>query len=436
MVAPDSLRGQAVPVDGAYRLPRYQLVLDASALPKLVSVAAEHERLQLVLQGELGSSKARIRLWTFPRESYRIEEPEDLAELILGHRRRTEKSFAFDQREFQEGAFGYVTYAVRARARIRSSGLTNEEYHLFGVTEKHGYQLEVQCRPALDPTGVKAIEQLFREGISYSGPVRDHTWTDDEARQRWQEHTSKKLHRKLRIKRTKHYIILSNAGGDLFAKKMEECYKAIRKVYPFDDVEGQRLMPLFVFRSREEYLEYYMSVAGRTREQAARSKGHAWRDYYATYYEAPNDPVHIHEATHQIFANRLDLGGGGSWFQEGVAEYMSENRNIVRSVTRNRIKSGDYVPFKKLMVVPSLLQSIEGAAKRGGSNAGNAYTQAASIIAFLAESKFGKRRFQQFLHRVGSVRRGDLLNIERELESLYQVDVAGLEERWKQYWRR
>ena len=173
----------------------------------------------------------------------------------------------------------------------------------------------------------------------------------------------------------------------------------------------------------------------RKRDQAAASKGHAWRDYYATYYDSPNDPVHIHEATHQIFANRLGLHGGGSWFQEGVAEYMSERYSQIRSDARNMIKSGDYVPFGKFMVVPSLLHSNTGSNRRGGSQASNQYAQAASIIAFLAKSKFGKDRFQEFVHAIGSVRRGDLKSIEQRLGAIYGVDIAGLEAEWKGYWR-
>ncbi|MCA9309883.1 MAG: hypothetical protein KDA21_01685, partial [Phycisphaerales bacterium] len=253
---------------------------------------------------------------------------------------------------------------------------------------------------------------------------------------RWEEFTDEDLHEDLRIQRTKHYLVLSNAGGSLFAKKMEEFYDDIQKVYPFEEVRGRRLMPVFVFRTKDQYVKYYARVAEIPESEAERSKGHAWRDYYATYYESPNDPVHIHEATHQVFFNRLGLHGGGSWFQEGVAEYMSANGNEVRSVVRGRIKSDDATPFRSLMVVPSLLQSLRGGSIRGGSAAGNAYTEAASIIAFVRESRFGKAKFQEFIRAVGQAPESDLEAIDAALQEVYQVGIDEFEEEWKRYWAR
>ncbi|HVS17036.1 MAG TPA: hypothetical protein VMT18_00445, partial [Planctomycetota bacterium] len=83
--------------------------------------------------------------------------------------------------------------------------------------------------------------------------------------------------------RTDHFIVLTNSsGGKLFAKKMEECYATIQETFPFPEVEGRRLMPVFLFKTPQHYYEYYSKRANTTLEQAARSKGHAWLDYYAT----------------------------------------------------------------------------------------------------------------------------------------------------------
>ena len=126
-----------------------------------------------------------------------------------------------------------------------------------------------------------------------------------------------------------------------------------------------------------------------TRDNAAKSKGHAWRDYYATYYDSPVDPVHIHEMTHQLFANRLHLNGGGSWFQEGVAEDICTSKND-RNVTASQVKKGRHVPLPEFVKIPSLLYSSQAKVTGEGGAAGD---QSEQQRQYQAE--------QQFLARPG-----------------------------------
>ena len=269
--------------------------------------------------------------------------------------------------------------------------------------------------------------------VGATAKALDPQWTDDEARERWERDAPKATHAKYEgAIRTKHYIILTNSsGGDLFAKKMEECYAAIQKTYPFEEKPDERLMPVFLFRTPDEYYDYYAAIASRPRKDAEKSKGHAWRDYYATYYESPNDPVHVHEATHQIFASRLKLGGGGSWFQEGVAEYMSSTEND-RNIAARLVKKGRHVPLAEFVRTPSLLHSAKESVS-GDDSASSQYDQAALLIEFLRESKPFKDKFQAFLHAVGKVRPNDVAAIEKAVESVYGVGLAGLEEQWIAY---
>src|SRR5262249_14356353 len=163
-------------------------------------------------------------------------------------------------------------------------------------------------------------------------------------------------------------------------------------------------------------------------EEAKRSKGHAWRDYYATWYEAPNDPVHVHEATHQVFSNRLGLGGGGSWFQEGVAEYMS-TRPGDRSAVAGQVQKGEHVPPASFSAIPSLLMSSDKDAASGDQAQGN-YEEAALLIEFLRESKWAKERFATFLLTIGRLSRDEPAAIQAALEAVYGVPLAELEQRW------
>jgi hypothetical protein len=256
--------------------------------------------------------------------------------------------------------------------------------------------------------------------------------------ERWKESVPNSDKTKLEeTLRTAHYIILTNSsGGKLFAKKMEECYDAIKKVYPFDEVAGRRLMPVFLFQDPDEYFAYFAKACDSTIEMARRSKGVSYRDFYATWYEAPGDPVHVHEATHQIFRNRLGLGGGGSWFQEGVAEYMSTKDNERGSAAR-AVKKGRHTPMAEFVKVQSLLFSTEKKESTSGeSEASSQYEQAALVVEFLRQSKFGKDKFQDYIHAVGIVPRNDVSAIEAALKKVYGVDIAGLERELVEYCKK
>jgi hypothetical protein len=266
--------------------------------------------------------------------------------------------------------------------------------------------------------------------------VRDPKWTDDEARERWERDAPPETHKKFEKPiRTAHYIVLtSSSGGKSFAKAMEECYAAIRKTYPFDESSEQRLLPVFLFRTPDEYYAYYAKIGDISLEAARRSKGHAWRDYYATWYEAPNDPVHIHEATHQIFANRLHLKGGGSWFQEGVAEYMESSRNE-RNAIATQVKKGRHKALVEFVALESLLHSSKADDPQGDA-AGDHYKQAALLVEFLREQKSLKDKFPDYLRIVGRVPRSDVAAIQRAVKAIYGVDLAGLETQWIEYCKK
>jgi hypothetical protein len=284
--------------------------------------------------------------------------------------------------------------------------------------------------------GARPLAARQGETVGATSKALDPKWTDAEALERWKRDAPEATHAKYEgAIRTKHYLILTNSsGGDLFAKKMEECYEAIKKTYPFEEKPDERLMPVFLFRTPDEYYDYYAAIASRPREDAEKSKGHAWRDYYATYYESPNDPVHVHEATHQIFANKLKLGGGGSWFQEGVAEYMSSSAND-RNIAARLVKKGRHVPLARFVETKSLLFSAK-AGVSGDDAASSQYDQAALLIEFLRESKALADKFQDFVHAVGKVKRNDVPAIEKAVQSVYGVGLAGLEEQWVAYCKK
>lgn len=414
------------------------LTLDLTGLAGIEHTAAAPDgQLVGTWSAQAGEVELHIRLFALERESFGIDEPEDVTWLVAAER---DDGLRYEERELLESEFfGWTPYAALARGTLRQD--TREVGTFFclgGIGDGIGYSLEIDARPVPAGGDLEAIEQVLREGLSAEVESRRVAeWTDEEVEARWASDAPDDLLDEMRdVVRTDHYIIFTNSSaGKKFGQKMEECYEEVKAVFPFQEVEGRKLMPVFLFRTREQYAEFYVKVAGISMEQALRSGGHAWRDYYATDYKAPGDPVHVHEATHQIFANRLRLSGGGSWFQEGVAEYVETSERTRKNWAARAAEKGRYMPFEEFFQVPSMLYC--GKEKlTGGSESSDNYTQAASIIEFCRDSKWRPEKFQEFVHAVGSVPRGDLAAIEAALARVYGVGVQEFEERWVEYWEK
>jgi hypothetical protein len=395
---------------------------------------------------KLGSASLQIDLWAIPIDAkFDFKEPEDVMEMLLYNLRDAkggDSSFSFEDQRLVPGNFGICPYVSLARGAIHDSEGTQEtgtRFLLGGMLEKYGYSLEVKASPQPGLEGLKEIVHFLETGVAYKGPVRDPKWTEPEAKARWERDVPEKLQKKLeQVVRTDHYIILTNSGGrgpgEKFGEQMEKNFKAIKAVFPFEDTPGRRLMPIFLFTNSDDYYEYFAKQFKASVEEARKSKGVAYEDWYATYFEAKNDPVHIHEGTHQIFRNLLRLPGGGSWFQEGAAEYMSTKKNDL-NVAANTVKKGRQIALVDFIKIKSLLFSAKEDIK-GGDEAAGHYELAALLIEFLHDSKFGKAKFLDFVHAVGLAAPNNPTAIERAVKSAYLTDLAGLEKQWVEYCKK
>jgi hypothetical protein len=391
-------------------------------------------------RGKLHDRDVAITLYTYPVENLGTDEPDKLIHRII--RNESDRSPRnFGAMQLVPGPFGRTPYLGYVVADVLDeTEVVAQHWYIAGVAEKHGYVFIVSASGAARPELTAALDAFIR-GLRYEGPVRDPKWTEAEAVERWKEIAPDNIRDKLdKVIRTKNYIILTNsAGGNAFAKAMEEYFAAIRKMYPFPEMDGRRLMPVYLFRLDTEYFDFLVKNAGFSPSQARQTKGVASDDWYATWYESPKDSVHIHEATHQIFANRLLLTGGGSWYQEGVAEFMEKFHfkalSEVENVGRAAARRGEGVPLRELFGMASLVFSSERDRKSGGSAAADAYAQAASIIAFVRNDRRTRDKFADFVREMGSVRRADVPAMERVLKRLFDVDIEGFEKMWKDHYK-
>lgn len=420
-------------------VPELNLALDLSGLPGLLRQAIPEGRkggqLKAIWTGELDGRQLQLDVWRLP---YEFGSPREVIDLMAERAERPGEPFKFNRTYPLPGAFGYIPYGWMG-IHVKHEGTKPVAHTLMlgGVLERGGYCLELSAQPALLDEQLAQVEKVLAQ-VTWSGAAFNPRWTDEEVQKRWLRDAPENARKKdnLQVVRTKNYMVLTNVGKSTakkFGKQMDENYERIRKVYPFEDVEGQRLLPIFYFAMPEQYYDFCVRVLKWSQESAQRSKGVAWRDFYATYQESRTDPVHVHEGTHQIFANRLFLSGGGSWFQEGVAEYMSTGPNDLTPVG-NLIKKSEHTALSKFMVVPSLLMSNSGSNKKTGDTSGTAYEQAAALIEFVAESKWGAGKLQEFTLAMGAVADGDLPAIELALQAVYGIDVKGFEAEFIKYW--
>ncbi len=376
----------------------------------------------------------------------------DVAAIVSFNRgnRAREKggSFEFEVSRALEGKFGYVPYGWFAVDEFHEGTMLSAHHVVVaGLTPGFGYLLEIDFEAPLSSELLDGLAAWASASIVYGGEVLDPQWSDGEALERWEANAPDEILKKLKkrkkkpqIIRTKYYIIFTDLGKSTagsFGEAVDKNYETIRSIFPFDDVPGERLLPIFYFNQREHYLDWWVKNLGGSRESAERSGGVASGDVYATHHQAVNEPVHIHEQTHQIFRNRLRLSGGGSWFQEGVAEYMGSKPGDLGEIKRYASKEGGLDPFETFMVVPSLLMSsAKGGRKEGGSNAGLAYNYAGAIIEFAKHSKFGEDKFLEWVHAMGQVARGDLPAIRAAVSRVYGVTLEEFEAEFRKYWKK
>lgn len=260
-------------------------------------------------------------------------------------------------------------------------------------------------------------------------------WDDEEIQVRIQTAFEEDHWDKIDVVKSKRYLIFTDSGaGKKFGKILDkDIYEGFRDEFEFEEPENARRMPVYLFNTRERYVTFLMNNLGMSEAQAKATGGIQYMDFYATWYSSPRDPTHFHECAHQIMSNILKLGGGGSWFQEGVAEYYEDKISKFNreAETRNAIRSDQTVSWQELLSAPSMLFSAGENLKGGGGAAGN-YGQAASVIMFFKDGP-RKKQFQEFLHAMGRVPRSDMQAIEATFQELFGVGIDELEAEWREY---
>src|SRR5690349_16797282 len=197
--------------------------------------------------GKHGETALVVDLVLFPVNDFGLEEPTQLVDIIGKYRadpdQGGDRAFHFDEVTHVQGKYGAASYAAVTSSLEPFKEGEARVLRLAGLLDQTGYVLELRARPAPAAAEVKALRDALIKAAESDCEPRDPKWTDKEVKERWKASVPDSLAGELDdVLRTNHYLILTNSsGGKKFGSKMEECFAAIRKVYPFDDVPGRKL---------------------------------------------------------------------------------------------------------------------------------------------------------------------------------------------------
>lgn len=362
----------------------------------------------------------------------RAWRPHHVLNVVQSEIRKTEPDFFFPLRMGLDSDAGRVSFLVAGIDNPPRGDKTSRSLLAFGgVTHTAKIAIEVRSVGYRTQKELRALTSWIAGALSYDGERRDPEWTDAEIQELWESVAPDHVIDDLVVERTEHYVILTNATiARDFSETMEGCYELIEDVFPAEERKGYRLLPVVIFRTKFQYVESYLKVnEGTTRKQANRTGGSCEGEYYLTYHGRNAVSKHIYLATQQYVTNRHWLTVGGVWFRVGVGEYLEEVA-LEREGYDKEIDKSEYVPLEEFMLLSTFALTTEGRSASKGR-----YDQAAGLVRFLVESRFGKRRYVDFLKRAGNASRINRVHLERILREVFDTDIAGLEEEFLEFWQ-
>jgi hypothetical protein len=333
--------------------------------------------------------------------------------------------------------WGYGFDAYLVLRDDKGEVVAEDDDGMGGTDARLNLILDAQITYRLEVGALHGQRGEYELELYRGGPDPEHTlqWSDKAIQARIQVVFVKEAWKKVDVVKSKHYLVLTDSGaGKKFGKILDkDIYKGFFKFYDLDLPKAHRPLFVYLFNTREAYIDFLMRQLGMSKDQASKTGGIAYRDYYVTSYTSPRDPTHFHECAHQIMSNLLGLSGGGSWFQEGVATYYEDEvKHFNREAETNMlITTKQSVPLRDLFAAQSMLFSA-GENVKGGGGAGGMYGEAASVILLIMEGPH-KKRFHDFLFAMGKVPRSNLKEIERVLQEVCGTSIDGLDEEWREY---
>jgi hypothetical protein len=332
--------------------------------------------------------------------------------------------------------YGFDAYLVLRDAEGRV--VAEDDDGMGGTDARIVVGLDAQQRYRLEAAALHGGRGEFELELSRGEPDvrRRLEWREKEIQRRVRAVFVEEAWKKVEVVESKHYVVLTDSGaGKKFGKILDEdIYKGFFEYYGLDMPKEHRPMFVYLFNTREAYIGFLVRHLRYSKDAAEKTGGIFIGEAYATSYTSPRDPVHFHECAHQIMGTLLDLNGGGSWFQEGVAEcYEDQIKRFNREAeTRMLITTKQALPLPELFAARSMLYSA-GENVKGGGGAGGMYGQAASVILYLKEGPH-RKRFHDLLFALGRSTRSDLEATGRVLQETCGISIDELDREWYEHY--
>lgn len=237
----------------------------------------------------------------------------------------------------------------------------------------------------------------------------------------------------VRIRDSTHYRLFTTAPADEALLETLES-ELLPRVVAICGVKPstKTLLPIFLHHRRSGYLLATMRL-GLSAQQVEAMDGHAWDQYYATWYSGPRAPVHIHEGTHQYVTATLGLDGGGPWLQEGFARWIETqfSKETPARHARNLLRTRKNFPsLEELVAARSFLF---GKNRRDGLDVFSLYDISASFVRYLAQEH--RTKFRQVFLACGVLPSGHPRLVRAALEETLGTSMKKLESEWHRWLR-
>jgi hypothetical protein len=393
-------------------------------------------------RGRVGPCDLELMLLVLDAATFEAEEPEDVNRTWIADLRDPSKSngarLAFGATECVAGRFGRGGYAAVVHGTVQAGrDVPRGMFLASGLLDDKAWTLRADVDVDPDEEDARAIRALLADAIVCRGAARDPRWDAALLSRRWLRSAPESTRKKLEAPcASEHYVLLTDSpNGPAFAKKLEAMHATVKKLVPFEALAAQRLLPVYLFRTEDDYRAYYRTAFRAPSELADDMRGHVEGAYYVTYFADLDDPLHLYYATLQLLHARLGLDGGGSWFRAGLAKYVSSKPSW-RSAAARKARNAEHVPFADLVVLPDVAARTLDEDRTGVDDVEARLAQCASIFEFLHEGKATKGRFLPFVRTVGLVEPGDREALDDALRSVLEVDLAGFETQWVEYCKR
>jgi hypothetical protein len=306
-----------------------------------------------------------------------------------------------------------------------------------GILAANAWLVRADVWPAPAAEDATAFVAAVQKCVAYEGKPRDPKWTDDEALAFWKKiaptGTDKKYEKPLR---SEHFIVMTNSPAPApYVKKLETKYAAIRKLLPFEDVKGRRLLPILLFRTDDDFQTFYRRVYHMETKDEVTEGSVVLDKYLATSLDNNDDREDVIDLMRLCLYNRQHAHGGGSWFHYGMRAYAA-TKPKERFEALHAVKNGKFTPLDTMLDEAAWDKQDKHYEKRGTTKEADFWLQSALWMEFLHDGPFPKDAFARFVETVGTIPDGERARIREAIETIFGADVDTLQKKWVEYFSK